>query len=166
MKECRSNDYWYTPPYVWDAVNTFFGLAGYGDPCPVNPEFNGLQHEWLPQCYINPPYSKGQLEAWIAKGVKEYTAGKWPTKRFLWLLNYGNTENHCVMNRYASAVCIPKTRIKFIPGHPSLAGHPDNPDPEMRKPSGPKYNNIFYLWGNPSGFQEAFKNIGRVYVEP
>jgi len=143
----KPSDFWYTPPIIMDAVRNFFGFAGFGDPCPVDPEFNGLQHQWLPECFINPPYSRSLRRAFIAKGQKEYKGG-----RYLWLLNYGNNQDSWELHKKASAVCIPEKRIKFIPGHPDLGDG-----------NSPMYDNILILWGNPSGFAEAFKGIGKVY---
>lgn len=69
-------------------------------------------------------------------------------------LNYANSAHLKTIKAQSSAVCLPDKRIRFIPGHPSL------------KESSPRYNNIIILWGNPTGFKEAFSHIGEVYVKP
>lgn len=148
MSEPFPNDFWYTPPYVMNCVKQFFGFAGFGDPCPVNPEFNGLQHTWLPECYINPPYSRKLRRAFIQKGIKEYKGG-----RFLWLLNFGNNIDHWDLHQRSSSVCLPETRIRFTPGHPALGDG-----------KSPMYDSIFILWGDPSGFKEAFAPLGKAYT--
>ncbi len=144
----KPSDFWYTPPYVLDAVKSFFGFAGYGDPCPINPEFNGLQNQWLPELFINPPYSNPLRRQFIDKAMQEYNGG-----RFLWLLNFGNNQDSWELQKCASAICIPEKRIKFIPGHPDLGDG-----------KSPRYDSIFILWGDPSGFEKAFKDIGKVYI--
>lgn len=147
----KPNDFWYTPSVIWKAVDSLFGIGGYGDygdPCPVNPNFDGLQHSWRSDCYINPPYSRKLRRAFIQKGIKEYKGG-----RYLWLLNFGNNVDHWDLHKRSSAVRIPETRIRFVPGHPELGDG-----------QSPMYDSIFILWGDPAGFAEAFKGIGKCYA--
>lgn len=144
--QCKPNDFWYTPEHIFDAAQAFFDAAVF-DPCPASPAFDGLHEPWGDNCYINPPYSTALKDMFIAKANMEFK----PHKRFLWLLNYGNTEALWRIHNKATAVCIPEKRVRFIPGHPDL------------KESSPRYDNIFILWGNSEGFAEAFKSIGKVY---
>lgn len=143
----RPNDFWYTPRHIFDAAQWFFNGAMF-DPCPASPVFDGLQEPWGDNCYINPPYSKELKSAFIDKAFEEWTNN---CKRFLWLLNYRNSEAMWRVHSKASAICIPEKRIRFIPGHPEL------------KESSPRHDNILILWGNKKGFADAFKNIGKVY---
>jgi hypothetical protein len=54
-------DFWVTPARLYPK-DCF-------DPCPVNPEFDGLAIAWHGDAFVNPPYS--QIPAWIAKALKE-----------------------------------------------------------------------------------------------
>lgn len=148
--EAAENDYWYTPPKVLACVHDFLG-EGYFDPCPVNPKDDGLQMAWQADCFINPPYSAILKRAFIDKAYAEYKHGS----RFLWLLNFGNSKDLWDLHLSASAVCVPQTRIRFIPGHPALGDG-----------SSPRYDNIFILWGDPAGFEESFASVGKVYLTP
>ena len=44
------------------------------DPCPIDPDFDGLKVEWGKRNYVNPPYSKKQ--EWIEKALIEQKKGK------------------------------------------------------------------------------------------
>jgi len=140
------NDFWNTPHEVFRAIDHFFS-GGHFDPCPPNPKFDGLSVDWGTDCYINPPYSKALKRAFINKAHKEYQGG-----RYLWMFNYANSEDLWRVHEKASAVLIPKKRFRFIPNHPDL------------KESSPRYDNIMILWGDPSGFQNSFEHLGKVYV--
>lgn len=133
------------------------------DPCPIDPKFDGLEPEygWKRDSYINPPYSKALKRAFINKALIQYCGG-----RFLWMFNYANSQDLATVHRHSSATLIPFKRFEFIPGHPLLTGHPENPDPEKRTPGSPQYDNIMILWGDTKGFQEAFGHLGFVYFKP
>lgn len=63
---CEDSDFWQTPPDLYKSFmrdNTWF------DPCPVNPNFDGLSIPWHGNVFCNPPYS--QISTWIDKAWKE-----------------------------------------------------------------------------------------------
>jgi hypothetical protein len=53
-----------TPDRVWDIVEDVWGYHKdeFFDPCPVNPQWNGLTIDWEELNYVNPPYSRQQGE--------------------------------------------------------------------------------------------------------
>lgn len=142
------NDLWYTPPEIIACVDAFFGKEKWFDPCPVKPKFNGLAVDWKANCFINPPYSRELKAAFIKKAFQEIR----PLYTHLWLVNYANSLDCKDLAVNASAVIIPEKRIRFIPGHPDLGDG-----------KSPRYDSVFYLWGNPEGLQEAFKSVGKVF---
>lgn len=149
------NDLWYTPPEIMKVVNEFFQL-GFFDPAPTDPDFNGLDADtWGMYAFINPPYSRKLKKAFIAHGTKllEERMLHEEHTNYLWLVNYGNTQDIKDLLKHASAVCIPEKRIKFIPGHPSLGDG-----------KSPRYDSIFILWGdkNVDWFKEIFSKVGKV----
>jgi len=145
----KKNDYWYTPPEVWNAINSFLGSDVF-DPCPVNPDFDGLEVFWKKDCYINPPYSKETKRKFIKKAKIAFGPGC----RFVWTLNYANSQDLKEIHSLASAICIPFKRIKFIPGHPELGDG-----------KSPRYDSVIVLWGHDTdGFCKAFSSIGKVYT--
>lgn len=44
------------------------------DPCPANPEFDGLMREWGLRNFCNPPYSSKRL--WIEKAIEQQKKGR------------------------------------------------------------------------------------------
>lgn len=144
LKPCP-NDFWYTPPLIMDVVSDYLG-AHY-DPCPINPNFDGLKSSWTANCFINPPYSRKLKRSFIDKAITEFRP---EIDHYVWLLNYANSEDLFDIKARASAVCLPDKRVKFIAGHPEL------------QESSPRYDNIIVLWGEPSGFYK-FEKIGKVF---
>jgi len=53
-----------TPDRVWDMIKENWGYEKeqFFDPCPVNPQWNGLDINWKELNYVNPPYSRQQGE--------------------------------------------------------------------------------------------------------
>ena len=53
-----------TPDRVWDIIEDAWGYHKdeFFDPCPVNPQWNGLSIDWEKLNYVNPPYSRQQGE--------------------------------------------------------------------------------------------------------
>ena len=143
-------DLWYTPDHIKQRIQKFFG-SDYFDPCPVNPTFNGLETGWGWRSFINPPYSTKLKNEFIDYGLKQYKHHI--GSRYLWLVNYRNSVALTKLHKYADAICVPDTRIRFVPGHPSLG------DGES-----PRHDSIFILWGNIAGFHDNFHSLGKVYV--
>jgi peptide methionine sulfoxide reductase MsrA len=63
-----TNDFWKTPNWL---IEHFFN---HYDPCPVNPQFNGLNTEWNSPAFVNPPYSK-VIKEWVKKAIRERERG-------------------------------------------------------------------------------------------
>jgi len=60
-----------TPPGVLSKLGELFNSGRpMFDPCPQNPAFDGLEHDW-PDCtaYVNPPYNN--IPAWVHKVILE-----------------------------------------------------------------------------------------------
>lgn len=64
---------WKTPKAVYQVLDSEFGFDF--DPCPTNPDFDGLKVEWGKTNFVNPPYGR-ELPKWINKGYKEHLKGK------------------------------------------------------------------------------------------
>ena len=64
---------WKTPKYLYKFLDKKFNFDF--DPCPTNPQFDGLSIEWKQSNYVNPPYGR-QIENWIKKGFEESQKGK------------------------------------------------------------------------------------------
>ena len=64
---------WKTPQHLYDELNREFNFDF--DPCPSDPEFDGLSIEWGQRNFVNPPYGN-QIKYWIKKGYEEHQKGK------------------------------------------------------------------------------------------
>lgn len=64
-----------TPDWLKKKIVERFGE--YFDPCPINPQFDGLSISWPRDqvCYVNPPYSRGKLSKWVKKCHSEAVSG-------------------------------------------------------------------------------------------
>ena len=73
-RNLKNRDDWITPKELYDKLNSEFNFDF--DPCPINPDFNGLAIEWGKSNFINPPYSRKLKEAFINKAFEESKKGK------------------------------------------------------------------------------------------
>jgi len=73
-RNLNNRDDWQTPKSLYDELNKEFNFNF--DPCPINPQFNGLEIEWKERNFINPPYSRTLKEAFIKKAIQESNKGK------------------------------------------------------------------------------------------
>lgn len=65
----KKSDQWSTPSRLYDQ----YLLMGAYDPCPIEPSFNGLEVDWQPFTYVNPPYS--EIRKWLEKALLEIERG-------------------------------------------------------------------------------------------
>jgi hypothetical protein len=63
----KTTDYWETPLWLKKHFKNHF------DPCPINPQFDGLNVGWVSPSFVNPPYSEPLK--WIKKAIEEQKKG-------------------------------------------------------------------------------------------
>ena len=63
-----------TPADVLEWVKVTLGTAELFDPCPANPNFDGLTAEWHAFNFCNPPYNR--IEPWLKRAFEEAKTGK------------------------------------------------------------------------------------------
>lgn len=64
---------WKTPKFLFEALNAEFHFDY--DPCPVQPQADGLKSDWGNINFVNPPYGR-EIKKWIQKGYLEFLKGK------------------------------------------------------------------------------------------
>jgi len=65
---------WKTPHHIFHYCQGIYGDELF-DPCPENPNFDGLKIEWKETNFVNPPYGS-EIGKWIKKGHEESSKGK------------------------------------------------------------------------------------------
>ena len=71
------NDDWATPNYILEDIREEFGE--FFDPCPLKHDlslWNGLDIDWKPVNFINPPYNAKGKVAFIEKAYQESLKGR------------------------------------------------------------------------------------------
>ena len=61
-----------TPDEIYSPLHRVYNFDF--DPCPVNPDFDGLQVEWGKSNFVNPPFRVYLL--WVIKAIEECKKGK------------------------------------------------------------------------------------------
>lgn len=81
---CLEKDLWETPQDLYDSLNDEFHFTL--DPCAtdesakctlyITPKENGLILDWDKEtCFVNPPYSRGNIDQWVRKCYMEHLKG-------------------------------------------------------------------------------------------
>ena len=66
-------EHWETPRDVYRVLDAEFHFND--DPCPLNPNCDGLKKDWGTTTFCNPPYGN-KITFWIRKGYEESQKGK------------------------------------------------------------------------------------------
>jgi site-specific DNA-methyltransferase (adenine-specific) len=61
-------DTWKTPKALFQALDAEFNFDF--DPCPPNPQFDGLEVNWGKSNFVNPPYGN-VISKWLKKALDE-----------------------------------------------------------------------------------------------
>lgn len=100
---------WNTPKALYEELNKEFNFDF--DPCPNNPDFDGLNIEWGKSNFINPPYITKLQDQFIEKAYYESLKGK-----ICVLLIPARTSTkrwHKYILPYAKEIRFLKGRLKF-----------------------------------------------------
>jgi len=73
-RNLNHKDDWATPTDLYDLLDKEFNFNF--DPCPLDPNFDGLAVNWKKSNFVNPPYSRKLKEAFIRKAFEESQKGK------------------------------------------------------------------------------------------
>jgi len=100
-------DEWNTPESFYQKLNEEFHFDF--DPCPSNPNFDGLIIDWGKRNFVNPPFSEWQT--WVKKGFEESKKGKLIV--FLIAARTDTKAFHEIILPYATEIRFIKGRMKF-----------------------------------------------------
>jgi hypothetical protein len=101
---------WKTPKSVYQILDAEFHFDF--DPCPTDPDFDGLDIEWGNRNFVNPPYGR-ELPKWIQKGYDEWQKG-----RMIVFLIPSRTDT-----KWWHDYCMKATEIRFIKGRLKFDEH-------------------------------------------
>ena len=104
---------WRTPKEVYDQLHAEFDFDF--DPCPSDPDFDGLEVEWGKRNFVNPPYGR-EIVKWCKKALEEHAKGK---TIVMLVASRTDTEwwHDCIMRA---------DEIRFIRGRLRFEGYPNN----------------------------------------
>ena len=154
----------YTPQYVLDAAIVCMGAIDL-DPCsnsigiPNVPaakhytaEDNGLLLPWMGRVFLNPPFGY-EVERWFSKLYLERLEDRTTEAIVLWK-SATETAAWKTLTQLSCRVCFPSARIRF--SGPGVMSGKDRPSP-LR---------CFMLVTGPDRFEEAFRQIGEIWIVP
>ena len=156
-----TNNDWYTPHHIVDAVRETFGGSIELDPASskvantvvkadrfFDEDDDGLLWTWVANSvYLNPPYARGWVKKFMDKMVSEWEEGSFDEG--IALVNNG-TETAWFQNAASrcSAICFPKGRVRYLTA-------------DLSSSNGPLQGQaILYFGPNPATFGRAFKSMG------
>lgn len=151
---------WYTPDDILESVRAVLGCIDL-DPassesaqarvCAANyytAEDDGLSRDWSGRVWMNPPYTRGSVDAFMAKLSAEYQSGRVPAA--VAVTNaYTDTEWFHGAASVASAICFKRRRIRFIS--------------DSWESLSPAVGSVFFYYGpDVPRFAEVFGEMGLV----
>lgn len=156
------NDEWYTPAQYIELARFVMGgidldPAGCEFAQPIvqaaryyTQEDDGLKQPWSGRIWLNPPYSKGLIDAFVDKLRTEYITGD-VEQAIVLTHNFTDTAWFHALAADAAAVCFTKGRIRFYTvdgvGNSPTSGH------------------VFFYFGKDIAvFAEEFASIGLICV--
>ena len=108
-----TNDDWATPDYILEDIKKEFGE--FFDPCPLKHDldkWNGLEIDWKPVNFINPPYNNKDKVAFIEKAYRESLRGN------ICILLIPSTTELPIFHD----LILPNAEVRFIKGRVKFKG--------------------------------------------
>jgi ParB family chromosome partitioning protein len=156
------NNEWYTPQRIIGMARAVMGGI---DTDPATSEIanltvkaeliytaeeDGRKQKWRGRVWMNPPYAQPLITDFAEAVSSKYESGEIDQACIL-VNNATETQWFQRMLSAASAVCFPKSRIRFL-------------DPDGNPGAPLQGQAIIYMGKNVSGFKEAFETEGKVLV--
>lgn len=141
---------------------------------PINCHYNGLEQYWHGNVWCNPPYSAGNIDAFVDKAIDEWINNAYwsntdgnGVNQMLYLVNSAtDTRWYHKLLHSASSVLLWRGRIKFwkIVNGEALEkweGVKSKAEGKGKIGNSPRYlNTLFYFGSNVSRFKEVFVDKG------
>jgi hypothetical protein len=114
-------------------------------------ETDGLRHEWHGTVFLNPPYSSGLVDDFVATLLAERESGRC-TAAIVLVNSSTSAKWYRLLLRSAAAVCQVDHRIKFIGADGNSPGDPS------------RGQTFFYFGPDPERFASVFRQVGHTTV--
>ena len=113
---------------------------------------DGLRQEWNGRVWLNPPYERGLIEAFVDKLLEEYRAGR-TTEAVVLTNNSSETRWYGKLLEESSAICVVSGRIRFCAI--------DSSNQVYQLKGAPLQGQLItYVGNNWETFSETFKTLG------
>jgi len=152
---------WYTPPQFVESARVVMGSIDL-DPASseianrtvksekyYSKEDNGLDLQWHGNVWMNPPYAQPLMSQFAEAVAAKHESGE-VNQAIVLVNNATETQWWQRMARCASAVCFPKTRIRFL-------------DPDGNPGAPLQGQSILYFGESKTVFVEEFSKYGATY---
>lgn len=147
--KAKPTDLWNTPPGLILKVEEAFGCPLF-DPCPPNPQQDGLAIQWHGSVFVNGPYSF--IDPWIEKGVAAMQEGHIDQISYLLKLDPTTKWWKILHLRLPVIYCLLGDRIKYTP------------QADIESTTAPFPSVMTYSGPRPERFIRVFKDVGQVVV--
>jgi phage N-6-adenine-methyltransferase len=152
---------WMSPRHVIEAVRKVLGGRIDLDPASSEPaqkrirartfytaKDGGLTKAWRGRTFVNPPYSRGHIERFVAKLVDEVKTGN--VTAAILLVNSTTSARwyHKALDA-SSAICLPRGNLEFE-------------KPNGDKGKNPVSSSLFYFGNDVAAFRKVFGRLGTV----
>jgi hypothetical protein len=141
---------------------------------------NGLVHDWYGNVWCNPPYSAGNIDAFVDKAIREWhrlavlSPDGWAVDNMLILVNSStDTRWYHDLLRYSTAALLYTGRIKYWKifdgsAHEKWEGEVSKAKGLNKVGNSPRYLNTLFMFnrtGDVSRFKEYYGNKGTIVVK-
>lgn len=141
VQQIKIKDCWQTPKKIKERVWAFWG-GNVHDPCPVNPDFDGLAYKWGRQTYVNPPFS--EYLTWAKHGVRQ-------SREQIWMCDHDHSTERFQILVPGSTLCLLHDRVAFV--------HPETGEPIK---GNPRCQTLIYRGDDVKRFKEYFQDLGLI----
>lgn len=107
-----------TPEDLYKDMESRFGKFTF-DPCPPNPDFDGLKCDWSGNVYVNPPFKN--IKPWLNKAKHEWSNEKCESVTILMPVR---TETRYFWECMGELLDLGKVQVFFIPKKLKFKGYP------------------------------------------
>jgi hypothetical protein len=139
---------------------------------PINCFYDGLKQKWHGKVFLNPPYSAGNIDAFVHKAIYEWDSNFKVTEMLMLVNSATDTKWYHDLLAFSNAALLWRGRIKFWKifdgkAHEKWEGIKSKERGDNKVGNSPRYlNTLFYFNrdNNIAAFEEVFKDKGTIVI--